>query len=230
MSRNHQFAVVSACFLLMLTANTSRGQALTNIVFVAFDTETTGLDPKSDRIIEIGAVKFRNGHILEATNWLVNPGIPIPVAARKINGITDKMVSGCPAFKEVFPDFVAFVQGSVLLAHNARFDVGLLSTEIARNGLQPPENYALDTLHLARKWFPDAKSFELDKLARHLGIAAERFHRSGDDASCLVQIFMKGLDHIPPDSDIEHLIALAGGKLRFAKSRLADQEHKAQQN
>ena len=77
---------------------------VTNVIFVAFDTETTGFSLKNDRLVEIGAVKFRgNGEVLAVTNWLINPGMPVPFYATEVNGITTEMVTNAPVFAAVWP-------------------------------------------------------------------------------------------------------------------------------
>jgi DNA polymerase III epsilon subunit family exonuclease len=168
------------------------------IVFVAFDTETTGFSPKNDRLIEIGAVRFRgSGEILAVTNWMMNPGIPIRPQATEVNGITDAMVSNAPPFSAVYPEFVLFCDGAVLLAHNATFDTGFLRAEFARAGVSAPELPVLDTLPLFRGWFPQAKSYALEPLSRYLGLQDESWHRAGADTLHLIDIFKVGVKSRP---------------------------------
>ncbi len=181
--------------------------ALTNVLFVAFDTETTGLKAADGRILEIGAVKFRNGHIVGRKSWLINPGIPIPRESQRINGITPAMVSNCPPFTVAFREFVAFSEGAVLLAHNAPFDRRFIVAELARNGLTPPENPLIDTLPLYRTWFPGQRHYSLEALTHNLlpdmATAAQgrdagtndrtiRLHSALGDSECTAALFMKG--------------------------------------
>ncbi|MDI6774633.1 MAG: 3'-5' exonuclease [Verrucomicrobiota bacterium] len=163
---------------------------LTNVTFVAFDTETTGLSARNSRAIEIAAVRFRNGVILAATNWLINPGMPIPTNATRVNGITDAMVSNCPPFRAAFPAFAEFARGSVLLAHNARFDAAIIRAELLRNGLEAPPNLVLDTLELSKAWYPAIKSHSLENVVRHIGVDATNFHRAQADSESLARIVM----------------------------------------
>ena len=99
--------------------------------FCAFDIETTGLDPKLDRIVEIGAVKFDRRGPMGRYSVLVNPGIPMPQAAGLVNGISDDMLAGKPSLEAVLPDFLRFTGGAVIVAHNAPFDCGFINEKLA---------------------------------------------------------------------------------------------------
>ncbi|MCA1949836.1 MAG: 3'-5' exonuclease [Treponema sp.] len=100
--------------------------------FIAFDTETTGLEPKTDRIVEIGAVKFDSLGPIGRFSVLINPGIPMPAEASRVNGITDEMLSKQPPIEEVLPDFLSFIGSGVLVAHNAPFDLSFINAALAR--------------------------------------------------------------------------------------------------
>ena len=101
-------------------------------IFTAIDTETTGLYNKSDRIIEIGAVKFCKDGVIDKFSTLINPQMPIPYASTKVNGITNQMVCDCPTFFEIHQDFLDFIKDTVLVAHNANFDIGFINSELSR--------------------------------------------------------------------------------------------------
>jgi DNA polymerase III epsilon subunit len=206
---------LATCAALTLIANISNGQSLSNVLFVAFDTETTSLDARSGRIVEIGAVKFRDGKILATTNWLINPGVPMTPGAQQINGLTDEMLAGKPAIKEVLPEFVAFVKDATLLAHNAQFDTKFLRAEFRRSGIAAPTNDVLDTLKLSRAWFPQAGSYELGKLVEYLKLPEGKFHRTLVDAKHLMDIFMVGVGKLPGSATIEDLKTAAGGALKI---------------
>ena len=191
----HLRTLCSFVATLALLAVTSAPAALSNTTFVAFDTETTGFSPETERIIEIGAVKYRNGEILDSKNWLVNPGIPIPNA--QVHGITDDDVKGQPGFAETYPAFTNFVGDAVLIAHNASFDVRFMAAEIRRNGLEPLPNPTINSLTLFRRWYPDAPSHKLGELARHLDIGVATEHRALDDSKTLLLILNHGLEKYP---------------------------------
>jgi DNA polymerase-3 subunit epsilon len=100
--------------------------------FVVFDLETTGLDPKKDKIVEIGAVKFDRNGIIARFSVLINPGIPMPYAASQVNHITDEMLKDKPALKDVLPDFIRFIDGAILMAHNSGFDCGFINEALSK--------------------------------------------------------------------------------------------------
>jgi DNA polymerase-3 subunit epsilon len=99
-------------------------------VFTAFDIETTGLDPQRDRIVELGAVKFDNRGPVSRFSILINPGIPMPGEASRVNHITDEMLAGQPALEAVFPDFLRLIRNTVIIAHNASFDCGFVNQKL----------------------------------------------------------------------------------------------------
>jgi len=181
--------------LLLLAGITfAAGPLVVDTVFVAFDTETTGFSPRKDRLVEIGAVKFRgDGEVLATTNWLVNPGRPIPWYTTDVHHITDAMVKDAPDFKEVWPEFSEFCDGTILLAHNATFDVGFLKAELKRAKIKPIALPVADTLPLFRDWFPRALSHSLEKLSTYLGVSGDTYHRAEADAFYIVNIFNIGM-------------------------------------
>jgi DNA polymerase-3 subunit epsilon len=99
--------------------------------FVVFDLETTGLDPKKDKIVEIGAVKFDQSGIISRFSALINPGIPMPFAASKVNHITDKMLEGKPSIKDALPDFIRLIDDAILVAHNSQFDSSFINEALS---------------------------------------------------------------------------------------------------
>jgi DNA polymerase-3 subunit epsilon len=98
--------------------------------FTAFDIETTGLEPKQDRIVEFGAVKFDKRGPICRYSALINPGIPMPEEAGRVNGITGEMLAGKPSLEQVFPDFLRVVKNTVIIAHNAPFDTGFVNEQL----------------------------------------------------------------------------------------------------
>ncbi|MDR0374312.1 MAG: 3'-5' exonuclease [Treponema sp.] len=98
--------------------------------FVAFDLETTGLDTKNDRIVEIGAVKFNKDGVISRFSVLINPGVPMPFGASAVNNITDDMLKDKPPLDAVFPDFLRFINNAIVIAHNAPFDCGFINEEL----------------------------------------------------------------------------------------------------
>ena len=158
--------------------------------FVVFDIETTGFSSIKDKIIEIGAVKVCGGQITEKYSTFVNPTIPIPFEITNLTGITDDMVIDTPRIEEVLPEFLKFCEGSVLVAHNASFDVGFIEQNCSVLGLNSEFTY-LDTVALARVLLPNLSKFKLNIVAKELGISLENHHRAVDDAGATAEIFVK---------------------------------------
>jgi DNA polymerase-3 subunit epsilon len=166
-------------------------------VFIAFDLETTGLDPAQDEIAEIGAVKFDRRGLIGHFSTLINPGIPMPPEAGRVNGITDRMLAGKPSLDEVLPDFLRFIGEGILVAHNAPFDCGFINAGLQwrfDRGTAPfPQlpNPVVDTLIYARKRFPGQPNYKLGSLAAFLGIESGDAHRAEDDARVCMEIFIR---------------------------------------
>lgn len=158
--------------------------------FVVFDIETTGLSAINDAITEIGAVKLVDGEVTDTYSQLINPGRPIPEFITNLTGITDEMVSNKPDISQVIGSFGEFIRGSVLVAHNATFDVGFIRENMKRYSMNL-DNPVLDTLELTRAVFPDLKNHKLDNIAKHLGVSLENHHRAVDDAEATKDIFIK---------------------------------------
>ena len=160
--------------------------------FVVFDIETTGLNAKKDGITEIGAVKIREGVIVDTYHTFVHPKMPIPEKIVVLTGITDEMVKEAPTIEAVLPAFLDFCQESVLVAHNASFDTGFIKINAQRLNL-PYDFCVLDTLALCRGLFPKLKKHKLNHIAKHLDISLKNHHRAIDDAKATAHIFIKCL-------------------------------------
>ena len=158
--------------------------------FVVFDIETTGLSPKNDMITEIGAVKISKGVIVDRYSQLINPGVKIPKKIIELTGITDDMVKNKPSIEEVLPKFIEFFGDSILVAHNASFDMGFIIEKFSKVGIEI-NNTVLDTLELSRELFPNLKSHRLNKVAKHLNVKLENHHRAVDDSEATANILLK---------------------------------------
>ena len=161
--------------------------------FVIFDIETTGLSAINDSITEIGAIKVKNGEVIDTFSHLVNPQREIPEFITKLTGITDEMVAEKPTIEKIVPLFQDFIKNSVLIAHNASFDVGFIRENFKKSNLKL-SNPVLDTLELSRAVFPDLKNHKLNTLSKHLDITLENHHRAVDDAKATKDIFLKIMD------------------------------------
>ncbi|MHB9146249.1 MAG: helicase C-terminal domain-containing protein [Symbiobacteriia bacterium] len=149
--------------------------------FVAIDLETTGLDPDRDSIIEIGAVRFAEGHEVESWQTFVQPASPLPLAIQQLTGIQDEMLAGAPSLAEVLPALADFIGMRLLVAHNATFDLGFLNPAFRQMRLRLSAD-SIDTLSLARLLLPLAKSHRLGQLAARLALPLEQGHRALEDA------------------------------------------------
>jgi len=161
--------------------------------FVVFDLETTGLNPQKDKITEIGAVKIKEGKIINKFSAFVNPGIPIQSFIVKLTGITDEMVMDAPPIEQVLIEFMEFIEGTVLVAHNANFDMGFLKHNAKLMG-EKIRNPYVDTLEMSRKMFPELGKYKLNLVAKHLGIELENHHRAVDDSMATAKIFLYCID------------------------------------
>ena len=169
-----------------------------DLVFVAFDLETTGLSPQLDRIVEIGAVKFVDGKETARFGCLVNPEMAMPPGAAAVNGITDDMLAGKPTIREVLPGFLEFLGTSLLVAHNASFDLGFVRFTMERLGKGRLSNDFVDTRLMAQKAFPGRSNYKLQSLAVDLGVKAVEAHRAEDDARVCQEVFLACLKQLNP--------------------------------
>ena len=166
---------------------------LSELTFTVFDTETTGLNPsQGDEIIQIGATRIVNGRLLrkESFEQLVHPGKPIPAASIPIHGITDEMVRGQPAITVVLPAFHAFAQDTVLVAHNAAFDMKFLQLLEGRTGLSFKQP-VLDTLLLSAVAQPSQESHRLEAIAERFNVTIIGRHTAMGDAMVTAEVFLK---------------------------------------
>ena len=166
---------------------------LTEITHTVFDTETTGLNPaKGDEIISVSAVRIVNGRLLrqEVFDQLVDPKRSLPWSSTEITGISPEMVKGQPTIEQVLPVFHKFAEGTVLVAHNAAFDMRLLQLKEAKTGVKFT-NPVLDTLLLSAVVYPNYKDHSLETIASRLGINVIGRHTSLGDAIVTGEVFLK---------------------------------------
>lgn len=186
----------------MLSADWSSSvgeQALSDITMVVVDLETTGGSPEYDAITEIGAVKIRGGEILGEFATLLNPGrTAIPPQIVALTGITEAMVYDAPPLDAALPAFLEFARGCVLVAHNARFDVGFLRRNAQRRDLEWSFPTALCTLTLARRILSrdETRSFRLGDLSEHFAVSVTPTHRALDDARATVEVLHALLERV----------------------------------
>lgn len=163
-----------------------KGQNI-NTTYCVLDLETTGLSAKTEKITEIGIMKIQNGEVVDEFCEFVNPEKPIPKRVQEVTNITDEMVANSPTIDVLFPKVLDFIKDSVLVAHNASFDIGFLKNVAKNLGYKFDYTY-VDTLPLARKLYPELKKHKLGKIAEHLKIKVEVAHRALDDVDTTVKI------------------------------------------
>lgn len=173
-------------------------------VFIAFDTETTGLSASEGRIVEIAAVKFDlAGKVLGKFVELVNPGIAIPGEVIRIHHIDDAMVTDKPGIDTILPQFIDFFSGdnNILIAQNAVFDIGFVNQEALRHDIKLPRNVILDQIDLTRRVFPDLPTYSLEPTCRGMGLVDAQLHRAMADAVLVMKLFLHCLKQIPDGAE-----------------------------
>ena len=190
------------------------------MIFVAVDVETTGTLSYVDHIVEIAAVRFSEGKVKDRFSTLIDPEIPIPAEASRVNGITDEMLKDQPKIGDVLKDFSRFCSSDPLVAHNAIFDFQFLSVALEKCYCPAPSGPFFDTYALSKKVFPGLSNYKLSTLVEYLKISASHFHRAEEDAWACGQVFCSILKKINvrelKETNFNRLVQLTGKKeLRF---------------
>ncbi len=183
---------------------------VSSVIFTAVDFETTGLYAAMDRIVEFGAVKFVGTRVVDTFDRLANPGMPMSADAASICGISDTDLVDAPPVADLVPEFIRFLGDSVLIAHNAPFDLGFLRTAVLSMGMPEIANPVVDTQALAIKAFPRRKSYSLRNLARELALPVNRAHRALDDATMCMRLFHRCVEELSFMGEMELGEVLAG--------------------
>ena len=165
----------------------SKGQDI-DTTYCVLDLETTGFSATTEKITEIGIMKLKDGEVIDEFSCFVNPEKHIPERVTEVTNITDDMVKDAETIDKVFPKVLEFLEDSVIVAHNAGFDVGFLKQNAKALGYEFDYTY-LDTLSLAKDLFPEYKKYKLGKIADNLGIKVEVAHRALDDVDTTVKVF-----------------------------------------
>ena len=165
-----------------------RGQVLDDATYCVLDLETTGISITTEKITEVGIMKVKNGEVIDEFEIFVNPEKPIPQRVVEVTNITDDMVKDAETIDKVFPKILEFVGDSIIVAHNASFDVGFLKHNAKLLGYEFNNTY-IDTLPLAKDLFPDLKKYKLGKIADSLGIEVDVAHRALADVDTTVKVF-----------------------------------------
>ena len=188
-SRLYTLAAVIITALSLLMIAIMLDQTIDSAVFNFIDVETTGLSPDSARVCEVALIGFKGAARVNHFSSLINPGGPIPPTASRINGITDEMVRSSPSFGDVAPKLLDLLEGSVIVAHNAPFDINFLKMELSRVGLKFPEHLqVVDTLEIARGHYKFTNN-RLGTIAGELNLSSENWHRALADVEMTRKIF-----------------------------------------
>jgi DNA polymerase-3 subunit epsilon/ATP-dependent DNA helicase DinG len=181
-------------------------QKIMSRTYVALDLETTGLDPANDTIIELGAVRFRDGEILEKFSQVVNPGRRIPQNIQQLTGISQAEADAAPRLEHFAAAFRRFVGDDPVIGHNVNFDIGFMRSHDLYNF-----NPLLDTFELALITLPGLPSYKLGRIAAQLGVSLENAHRAYDDAEATMHIFLRMRDRLlqVPPKTIQQIVRMA---------------------
>jgi DNA polymerase-3 subunit epsilon len=203
------------------------GVPLSEVTFCVLDLETTGGSPADDGITEIGALKVLRGETLGTFHTLVDPGRPVPAFIRMLTGINDAMLIEAPAIESVLPSLLEFLRGTVLVAHNARFDVGFLNASLQRAGYDKLDNTVMDTARLARKILQgEVPNHRLETLSRHLRCSHQPCHRAFADVLATTDVLHHLIERVSGYgvTTLQDLVSVSRVRLdgTFQKIRLTD--------
>lgn len=208
---------------VVLTEEDHDEKDINAVSYVVFDLETTGTKAPPSRVMEIGAYKVFEGKIEGEFKTLVHPEMDIPAFVSNLTGIRNDMVRQAPKFQEVLPGLLSFIGDSVLVAHNAMFDLAFLNHEI---GLVYSDamigNPWLCTVQLARRILPDADNHKLKTLADYYSVELINHHRAGDDAYATARIFIKLMESLTASGIIR-----LGSAMKFSRDRKHGRPRKA---
>ena len=195
-----------------------RGQDIEETTYCVLDLETTGFSFRTEKITEIGIMKMKNGEVIDEFSCFVNPEKPIPQRVVEVTNITDDMVKDAETIDKVFPKMMEFIGDSVLVAHNADFDIGFLKYNAGELGYSL-ENTYMDTLRLAKELFPEYKKYKLGIIAENLGIKVEVAHRALDDVDTTVKVLKVMLDMLKEKGakKIEDIDKICAGSTDFRR-------------
>ncbi|MFN4174863.1 MAG: exonuclease domain-containing protein, partial [Parachlamydiaceae bacterium] len=159
-------------------------------IFVCLDCETTGLDPKVDKVVEVAVMKFTCNEVLDSFETLIDPEMPIPSSSTEIHRITDDMVLGKPKLREVVDPLLKFIGNHPIVGHGVRFDIECLVEEAIRHKINHTvrNNKVIDTLRLARH-YGESPINSLEQLRKHFNIPEEGAHRAMNDVIVNKEVF-----------------------------------------
>lgn len=190
---------------------------------VAFDTETSGAYPLESEIIELGAVKWFQGKIVGKFQTLLKPSKTLVPENIRIHGITNEMVAEAPLMKDQILKFCEFIDGSILLAHHAPFDLGFLTIDIENAKLRFPENILMCTSLLSRALLTTT-NHKLQTLVKELKLTGGDAHRAYDDAYACLQVFFKSVEKLDAPVTVERLLEIQKKPIEWVNYKISESE------
>ena len=188
--------------------------------YTVFDLETTGVSPQTDKVIEISAIKVRNGQVVGEFSSLVNPMRNIPYGATRVNGITDEMVADKPVFEEVLGDFLDFIEDDILVGHNIHdFDMKFIHRDCEAFFRMFLGNDYIDTLPLARKCLPQLGHHKLTDLAMYYKISINGAHRALNDCRMNQLVFERLGAELKNGTTAPKICPRCGGSLKLRNGK-----------
>jgi DNA polymerase-3 subunit epsilon len=200
-------------------------QTLNDITLVAFDTETTGAYPLGFEVVEFGAVKWHQGKIVGELQILLKPSKPMSEEVIKIHGITNEMVVDCPPLHEKVGEIRAFMDGAILMAHHAPFDMGFMSVCFEGHSLPFPHDPVLCTSLLSRRWIAESANHRLQTLVAYLKINGGQAHRALDDARACLEVGLECWRRAGADKTLAFMMESQGKHLKWADYSLLKNEN-----
>lgn len=193
------------------TVRENKGKSLLDFIddYIVLDLETTGLDPQFDEIIEIAAIKFVNGNKVSEYTTLIKPDNKIDGYIEQLTGITNEMVKDAPKIKNVLPELIQYIGDSVVIAHNANFDINFIYDNCKNYLNQAFQNNFIDTMRISRRLFKDIRH-RLKDLAKEFNIPIDVLHRAKSDCDITQKIYQYMKNHcIENNIDITALLRIS---------------------
>jgi len=192
--------------------------------FVAFDTETSGAYPVGDEVCEVAAVKWKNGQVIDQYQTLVQVTKPMSDFIIGIHGITNEMLVGAPPMDKIIYEFRDFIEGAMLVAHHAPFDMGFMSYEFEKHNIMPPQEPVFCSSLLSIEIFPEFENHKLQTLIDLFGVKKGTAHRALDDSKGCLEVFLNCAQKLGAEASLKDLYKAQGSVLRWNRFSIRDLE------